>query len=149
VNASKNRDVNPDRCLAIVEAFVEEYKNQHNWDCVDTYIAEDCKLHLPLPGLPPGREGMRVNGRMVCTAFPDVHVTREFAVVQDGIVVERAHAKATHKAPLMGIPASNKPVTWTELHAYRVEGDQISAIWTEADFLGILVQIGAVEMPAP
>lgn len=133
---------------SVVDAFVEEYKNQHNWNCVDTYIAEDCKLHLPLPGLPPGREGMRVNGEMVCTAFPDVHVTREFAIVQDGIVVERAHAKATHKAPLMGIPATNNPVTWTELHAYRVEGELITEIWTEADFLGIMVQIGAIDMPA-
>ena len=133
---------------SVVEAFVAEYKNQHDWDCVDTYIAENCKLHLPIPGLPPGREGMRANGEMMCTAFPDVHVTREFAVVQNGIVVERAHAKATHRAPLMGVPTTNKPVTWTELHAYRVEGDLITEIWTEADFLGVLVQIGAVEMPA-
>jgi len=62
---------------ALIEAFVEEYKNHHNWNCVDTYVAEDCQLHLPLPGLPTGREGMRENGRMMCTAFPDVHVTRE------------------------------------------------------------------------
>jgi len=132
---------------ATVEAFVEEYKNRHNWDCVDTYIAENCCLHLPLPGLPPGREGMRENGRMMCTAFPDVQVTREFAVVDHDIVVERAHAKATHRADLMGIPASNRPVNWTELHAYRVEGDQITEIWTEADLLGVMMQIGAVEMP--
>jgi predicted ester cyclase len=134
---------------AVVEAFVEEYKNHHNWDCVDTYIAEDCKLHLPLPGLPPGREGMRENGRMMCTAFPDVRVVREFAVIEGDIVVERAKAKATHKAELMGIPASNNPVTWTELHAYRVAGNQITEIWTEADFLGVMVQIGAVKMPEP
>ena len=132
---------------SVVDAFVEEYKNQHNWDCVDTYIAKDCKLHLPLPGLPPGREGMRANGKMMCTAFPDVHVTREFAIVEDGIVVERAHAKATHQAPLMGVPATNKPVSWTELHAYRVEGEMITEIWTEADFLGVMVRIGAVDVP--
>ena len=132
---------------ALVDAFVEEYKNQHNWDCVDTFIAKDCKLHIPLPGLPDGREGMRDNGRMVCTAFPDVHVTREFAVEEGDIVVERAHAKATHKAALMGIEPTNRPVTWSELHAYRVEGDFITEIWTEADFMGIMAQIGAIEMP--
>jgi len=132
---------------AVVESFVEEYKNQHNWDCVDTYIAEDCKLHLPLPGLPSGREGMRINGRMVCTAFPDVFVTREFSVVEGNIVVERAHAKATHKGELMGVAATGNPVTWSELHVYRVENGQIAEIWTEADFLGIMVQIGAVMMP--
>jgi predicted ester cyclase len=132
---------------AVVEAFVEEYKNRHNWDCVDTYVAQDCKLHLPLPGLPLGREGMRANGQMMCTAFPDVHVTREFSIVENDIVVERAHAKATHKAELMGVAATDNPVTWTELHAYRVEGDLITEIWTEADFLGVMLQIGAVQMP--
>lgn len=137
-----------DNDKSLVEAFVEEYKNQHDWDCADNYIAEDCKLHFPISGLPPGREAMRANGEMMCTAFPDVHVTREFAVVQGGIVVECAHAKATHRAPLMGIPATNKPVTWTELHAYRVEDDLITEIWSEADFLGVMVQIGAVKMPA-
>jgi len=130
----------------VVKSFVDEYKNQHNWDCVDTYVAEDCKLHIPLPGLPQGREGMRTNGRMVCTAFPDVHVTREFSVVEGNIFVERAHAKATHKGELMGVAATNNPVTWSELHAYRVEDDLIAEIWTEADFMGIMVQIGAVQM---
>lgn len=84
---------------------------------------------------------------MICTAFPDVHVTREFLVAQGDIVVERAHAKATHKGELMGVPPTNNLVTWSELHAYRVNGNQITEIWTEADFLGILVQIGTVEPP--
>lgn len=135
------------RRIKVVDAFVEEYKNRHSWDCVDTHIAEDCRLHLPLPELPPGREGMRVNGQLMCTAFPDVHVTREFLIAQDDIVVERAHARATHKGELMGVKPTNSPVTWSELHAYRVVADQITEIWTEADFLGILVQIGAVEAP--
>jgi predicted ester cyclase len=148
MKSSINRSAEQKGRMAIVEAFVEEYKNQHNWDCVDTYLAEDCEHHLPLAGLPPGREGMRVNGQMVCTAFPDVYVTREFAVIENDIVVERAHAKATHKAELMGIPATNNQVTWSELHAYRVDGDRITEIWTEADFLGIMAQIGAVKMPA-
>ena len=147
MSSHSNRDADAERRQAVVDAFVEEYKNQHNWDCVDTYIAENCKLHLPLPGLPPGREGMRVNGRMMCTAFPDVHVTREFVVVESDIVVERAHATATHKGELMGVAPTNNSVTWSELHAYRVEGDLITEIWTEADFMGIMIQIGAVNMP--
>lgn len=133
--------------IRAVDEFVEEYKNRHNWDCVDTYLAEDCSLHLPIAGLAPGREGMRMNGQMMCTAFPDVHVTREFLVAEGDIVVERAHARATHKGELMGVKPTGNPVTWSELHAYRVDGDQITEIWTEADFLGILMQIGAVQPP--
>lgn len=136
-----------ERRLDVVRRFVDEYKNHQNWNIVDEFIAEDCKMHTPLPGLPQGREGVRLNGRMMCTAFPDVHAAREFFVTQGDIVVERAIVTATHKAALMGISASGKPVTWTELHAYRVSGNQITEIWSGADLMSVMVQIGAVQMP--
>ena len=81
------------RRLDIVERFVERYKNRHDWDSVDEFIAKDCKVHIPIPGLPQGREGMRINGRTVCMAFPDVAVSREFFATEGDIVVERAHAQ--------------------------------------------------------
>lgn len=132
---------------AVVQRFVAEYKNRQNPDIVDELIAEDCKVHIPLPGLPAGREGMRTNGRIMCDAFPDVQVEREFFVVDGDIVVERARARATHKGELLTIAPTGKPVQWTELHAYRVEDGLITEVWSEADFLSVLVQIGAVERP--
>lgn len=133
---------------AVVERFVEEYKNRHNPDIVDELASEDCRLHIPLPGLPQGREGLRLNGRLVCGAFPDVSVEREFFVSDGDLVIERAHAHATHDGELLGTPPSGRPVTWTELHAYRVEDGRITEVWSEADFLGIMVQIGAVSAPS-
>jgi len=135
------------RRLQVVERFVEKYKNQHDWDSVDEFVSTDCKVHIPIPGLPQGREGMRINGRTVCGAFPDVSVTRELFVTEGDIVVERAHAKATHEGELLGTPATGLPVTWTELHAYRVEHGQISEVWSEPDLLGVMVQLGVVEPP--
>ena len=133
------------RRLAVVERFVQRYKNQHDWDSVDEFVAEDCKVHIPIPSLPQGREGMRTNGCAVCTAFPDVAVSREFFATEGDIVVERAHAKATHEGELMGIPATGRPVAWTELHAYRVQGGQITEVWSEPDLLGVMVQLGVIE----
>lgn len=133
---------------AVVERFVDEYKNRHDTDIVDELVAEDCRVHIPLPGLPQGREGMRVNGRLVCGAFPDVQVEREFFVVEGDIVVERARATATHKGELIGTPPTDRQVTWTELHAYRVQDGRITEVWSEADFLGVMAQIGAVSLPS-
>ncbi len=132
---------------ALVDRFVQAYKNQHDSDCVDEFISERCRVHMPMPGLPDGREGMRLNGRLVSGAFPDVHVEREFFAVDGDIVVERAHAKATHKGEILGVSPTGKPVTWTELHAYRVENGLITEIWSEASFLDVMAQSGAVELP--
>jgi predicted ester cyclase len=132
---------------SVVRQFVEEYKNRQNPDIVDKLVAEDCKVHIPLPGLPQGREGMRINGQRICAAFPDVHVDREFFVVDGDIVVERANAVATHKGELIGIQPTGRKVTWTELHAYRVQNGQITEVWSEADFMGIMVQLDVVKLP--
>ena len=132
---------------SLVDRFVEAYKNQHDYNCVDEFIAENCKVHMPVPGIPDGREGMRLNGRIVNGAFPDVHVEREFFVVDGDIVVERAHAIATHGGEIMGIAPTDKPVRWTELHAYRIADGMITEVWSEASFLGVMAQIGAFEPP--
>lgn len=132
---------------AVVERFVDEYKNRHNPSIVDQLVAEDCRVHIPLPGLPQGREGLRLNGQLMCGAFPDVRVEREFFVVEGDIVVERAKATATHGGELLGTAPTGKQVAWTELHAYRVEGGRITEVWSEADFMGVMVQIGAVKRP--
>lgn len=136
-----------DRRVDVVRRFVEEYKNHQDWDSVDEFVSENCKVHIPLPGLPEGREGMRLNGRLMCSAFPDVHVEREFFVTEGDIVVERARAEATHEGPLMSLPATGRSVFWTELHAYRVRDDRICEVWSEADFMGVMAQLGAVEFP--
>jgi len=136
-----------ERRVDVVRRFVEEYKNRQNPDVVDALVSADCAVHIPLPGLPQGREGMRLNGRLMCGAFPDVRVTRDFFVTEGDVVVERAKAVATHAGPLMGSAPTGRRVTWTELHAYRVEGGLIAEVWSEADFMGVMVQIGAVEPP--
>ncbi|MGD9386570.1 MAG: ester cyclase, partial [Thioalkalispiraceae bacterium] len=76
------------------------------------------------------------------------HVTRDFFVTEGDMVIERARANATHKGELAGLDPTNKPVTWTELHAYRVKNGKITDIWSEASLLGVLEQIGAVNLPA-
>lgn len=136
-----------DRRLEVVRRFVERYKNQQDWDAVDDFVIEDCKVHIPLPGLPSGREGLRINGRTMCTAFPDVKVEREFFVTEGDLVVERALAEAHHTGPLMGLSPTGRPVRWTELHAYRVREGRICEVWSEADFMGVMAQLGAVELP--
>lgn len=133
--------------LELVRRFVEEYKNRQNPAAVDDFVADDCVVHIPLPGLPTGREGMRVNGELMCSAFPDVHAEREFLLTDGDLVVERAVVQATHGGELMGIEPTGNPVGWTELHAYRVVDGRITEVWSEADFMGVMVRIGAVSLP--
>jgi len=132
------------RNLEIVREFTRTFKNEHNVDGIDHLFAADFKHNFRQP-LPPGLAGFKAVGRMMNTAFPDVVVTEDDMIADDHTVVERSSAVATHRAPLMGEPATNKQIRWTEIHIYRIRDGKIVEHWVEMAMLELLKQIGAIK----
>ena len=128
---------------AIVREFTRVFKNQHDVDGIDHLFAPDFRHHFK-PPVRPGLGGFKDIGRMMNTAFPDVVVTEEDLIAGDDKVVERSSAVATHRASLMGEPATNKKIGWTEIHIYRLRDRKIAEHWVEFARLEMLSQIGAV-----
>ena len=55
----------------------------------------------------------------------------------------------THRGPLMGVPGSGKPMTWTATVVSRFAHGKIAEEWVEFDLLSFLQQLGAtLQMPA-
>ncbi len=127
-----------------ISKFVEEFKNKANHAIVDELFADDFVHHLTDPRLPEGREAMKMLGQMVVAAFPDVHATVEDLIVSGDKVIERTTTKATHKGEFNGVPATGNSVGWTEIHIYNFVDGKIAEMWSEIDFLGIMMQIGAI-----
>jgi predicted ester cyclase len=94
--------------------------------------------------LPPGFEGLRQVGIMMNGAFPDVVVTEEDLIASGDKVVERSSAAATHKGPMLGTPATNKRIKWSEIHIYRLSNGKIAEHWPEISMMELLQQIGAL-----
>lgn len=132
---------------ATVRRFVEEFKNKANHDIVLELFAQGFVTHLKLPGIPPNREGFRMLGKGVVSAFPDVHATIEDLLADGEEVVERTTARATSKGTFNGVPPTGKGVQWTEIHIYRFERGKIAEHWGEIDFFGLMAQLGAVPTP--
>ena len=132
---------------AVVLNFVDEFKNRANHGIVDTLFSADFVHHLTDPRLPPGREAMKLLGQSVAAAFPDVRVTVEDLLADGDFVIERTTARATHTGEFNGVPPSDTPVTWTEIHIYRLQDGKVAELWSEIDFLGLLTQIGAIPGP--
>ena len=133
---------------ATVRKFEEEFKNKANHAIVDELMTADYRAH----GFGPvalDRAGMKQLGRSVVTAFPDVHVTIETLLADGDIVVTRCSVKGTHKGTFNGIPATNKPIAFAEMHMYKLAGGKIVEQWSNVDLLAILTQIGAIPPPKP
>ena len=54
--------------------------------------------------------------RMSFAAFPDLNANLDLVVAEGDIVVGRMTTTGTHQGGLMGIPASGKKFTMTEIH---------------------------------
>ena len=129
---------------SVVSRFIEEFKNKSNHAIVDELMAPDFAHHFKDPRLPAGREGLKLLGAGIAGAFPDVHATVEDLLADGEHVVERTSAHGTHKGDFNGVPPTMKSVSWTEIHIYRLRDGKIVELWSEADTLSMLMQVGAI-----
>jgi predicted ester cyclase len=79
-------------------------------------------------------------------AFPDVHVSVGDMIAEGDRVMSRDTARATHRGDFQGIPATGRQPAWTELHFFRIQDGRIAEHWANFDQLGILVQMGAIQL---
>ena len=134
------------------KALVRRYREIHNnneMDKLDEVLAQDFIPHTFMPGIPwNGLESARQVHLLGIASFPDSKVTTDDLFAEDDKVVERWTLTQTHTgAPFMNIPASNRSMTMTGISIYRIANGKIVEHWTNMDFFGMMMQMGAI--PAP
>ncbi len=77
-------------------------------------------------------------------AFPDINWTFDDRIAKGDKVVTRFTATGTHTDEFMGIPPTNKKVTWSGIEIFRRAGGQIVESWLSMDMLGLMQQLGAL-----
>ena len=124
-----------------------EVLNQGKYELIDEIYAPDFVEHYEQPGVPPTREGFKQFAMAYRSAFPDLHYTVEDAIEAGDRIVHRLSASGTMKGDFLGMPATGKHATWSEIHIGRVSDGRLVEHWGLVDQLGIFVQLGIV--PAP
>jgi predicted ester cyclase len=124
-----------------------EIFNQGNLAVVDEVVAPDYIEHALPPGFPSGLEGLKVFVSAVRAAFPDYHYTIDDEVTEGDTVVQRLTARGTMTGAFMGMPATGKSATWTEIHIARVANGKLTEHWSNIDQLGMLQQLGVIPTP--
>jgi predicted ester cyclase len=126
----------------------EEIFNQGRLALADELFAVDYIEHAPLPpSIPSGLEGFKAFVTALRAAFPDFHYTVEDEIGEGDKIVQRLTARGTHKGQFLGMPATGKQATWTEIHVARLSGGKLVEHWVNQDQLGMLQQLGIVPMP--
>jgi predicted ester cyclase len=131
----------------IIERIPLEVLNNGNFGLLDQLVAADFVDYSAPPGVPTSREGFKQSAIALKTAFPDLHYTIQDSVECGDRIVHRLAATGTMTGEFMGIPATGKRASWTEIHIARVANGRLAEHWGLVDQLGMLVQLGIV--PAP
>ena len=119
--------------LNTVKNTVDQLLGQGNFDIVDSVFSVNYVAHSGDKSY-NGHKFIKQFAKQVRTALPNIKILNiELLSQTDNILTWQRTFSGTHKADLMGIPASNKKVKWYEIVVSRFDKDKIIEEWVASD----------------
>lgn len=126
-------------------AKIIEGINQGKIDEVLAMYAPNCQFH----GWGPTTvdvNGYKAAMMGLLASYPDRQLVPELFVAEGDYVVLRHRFEGTHTGvAFQGVPTSGKKVNIPSSVMFRFENGKPAELWLNADFLGMLMQIGGLE----
>lgn len=98
------------------------------------------------PGVQPGIDSLKGFYQAFWSAVSASQITVDDIIENDDKVVCRFTLKGNHSGTLMGIPPSKKDVQFEGITILQFdENNKCIKRWNQADFLGLMYQIGAIK----
>jgi len=134
--------------IEVAREYVRVVFNGHQPDRARDYCTNDVVWHGNSLGEVSGLENLTALLTAFLGALPDLVAEEQDVIASDDLVVVRLIVTATHKADLLGIPATGRRVQWNAIDIYRVTGDgKISEEWAADDMAAFASQLGAISLP--
>jgi len=124
--------------------FYEEVINQKQLAVVDEVAGDNYHSHDFPPGLPPGREGLKIFISVFHAAFPDGHLTIDQMIAEGDTVATRLTFHGTHTGEFQGIAPTGKKVTIPALDMARFESGKLVEHWGGPNQMSLLQQLGVI-----
>lgn len=129
--------------LATLAAELTAAWNAHDPARVAALCAEDYEGENVGEARPHrGPEGLRASVATYLAAFPDLHFTVEDSVIQGERVAQVWRVEATHRGPLMKIPATGRRITVTGASLLTYRGAKLHRARYIWDVAGLLRAVG-------
>ncbi|MFK3982387.1 SDR family NAD(P)-dependent oxidoreductase [Micromonospora sp. NPDC050397] len=134
---------------AVVHRFVDEVINGGNLDILPELWADDLRWHGGSLG---ETHGLPAYSKQLADAhegsFTGMRLTIHETIVKADTVVLRFTNSGTQTGPFMGAPATGRHAEWLGIGIYRIRNGKIAEAWFGEDVLGMLLQLGAITLPA-
>lgn len=132
---------------AIVRRFFEDLCSGRRSELASELVTAGYVSHGPQAPPAEGPEGVIERVGLYQESL-DGHWTIDEIFSAGDRVVTRWTGTGTHVGELMGIPATDRPISVEAITIHRIERGKIAEEWTVWDALGLLQQIGAIPAAA-
>lgn len=127
---------------ALVQLLSEEYVIKGNNFAANATMDPSYWEYSGSDEAQPGDRAQHDQGQAdLRTAFPDLQSRIVHQVAEGDFVATLFTHQGTHRGPLMGIPASNKQISWDGIIFHRFSGNKIIEAHVYYDALGMIRQI--------
>jgi len=133
-----------DDAKALAQRFYDEVMGKGSLEAVDEIIADDFVEHEAMPGLTPGKDGLKQWVTMMRGAFPDLQVEVVSMAADGDEVWAQVIARGTHKGPFMDIPATGNSIEMAMFDRIRLRDGQAVEHWGVAQDLAMMQQLGVI-----
>ena len=82
--------------------------------------------------------------QLIFTLFPGLKITINQLIAEGDLVAAALTTEGTQTGVFMGIPGSDKKISMTEMHMFRVAGGQAVEHWGLADAMTMMRQLDVI-----
>lgn len=130
-----------------MKRFYEEIVNKGNLKLIDELVAAEFVEHEELPGMKPGREGLKDFFTMFRAAFPDLQFQVNDLVAKGDKVWAYITIRGTHKGQFMDMAPTGKGIEIKGFDIIRLVNGKAVEHWGLTDSMTMMQQLGAIPMP--
>jgi steroid delta-isomerase-like uncharacterized protein len=110
---------------------------------VDELVSDDFVEHEQVPGLAPGKAGLRQLFEMFHSAFDHAGVAVDDMIAEDDKVFVLARMTGTQRGDFMGIPPAGGTINVSLCDYFRVDNGALIEHWGVMDAAGMMQQLTA------
>jgi predicted ester cyclase len=131
----------------LVRRALEEIYAKGDLELANELIHPDFVDHEPAhPEQPTGPESVKQTVRRLHDTFGDLRFEVQGEVAGGDEVVQLVIMSGRHTGPLMGREPTGKEFAVRHIYIWRIAGDRIVDHWGSRDDLGLLAQLGLLQM---
>jgi steroid delta-isomerase-like uncharacterized protein len=131
-----------DACKALTRQFFQRI-SAGDLTAVDELVSDDYVEHEQVPGLAPGKAGVRQLFGMFHSAFDQAGVAVDDMIAEGDKVFVLARMTGTQRGDFMGIPPTGNTINVSLCDYFRVDHGALVEHWGVMDAAGIMQQLTA------